>query len=189
MLAFIGAHPATLQPDKGPTMTRKFVFGLPLILALCALVAAQAPDARMGPRRKGPAQPASLAENQVLQVERDWGQAYITHDLAALETILSDDWTYTPADGSFRRRAQVLDDFRMDTMKYNSITHNDVLVRVYGDAAVVTGEEVVKGTDGAREITTRTRFTDVFIRRDDRWVVVATHETAIPEATGTPNPL
>ena len=162
-------------------MTKRLLL---LTIAVCAafsLALAQQPDQRMGPRRKAPAIAGSLAENQILQVEHDWGQAYINHDLAALEAILADDWTYCPADGSFKTRAQVIEEFRVDTMRYESITHQNEKVRVYGNTAVVTGEEVIKGSDGGKDVSTHVRFTDVFVKRGDRWQPVASHESAIAE--------
>ena len=167
-------------------MLNKMLLAGAIALAVCAPGVAQQPDTRTGPRRKGPAVAGSLAANQILQVEREWGQAYITHDLAALETILADDWTYSPADGGFKTRTQVIEEFRVDTMKYESITHQNEKVRVYGNAAVVTGDEIIKGTDGGRDVNLHIRFTDVFVRRDDRWQAVASHETTIQEPSDAP---
>lgn len=162
-------------------MSKKLLFIGAVILAAWTLGAAQAPDTRMGPQRKAPATSGSLAENQIVQVEHDWTQAYLNHDLAALEKILADEWTYSPADGGFKTRTQVLEEFRMDTMKYESITHNNLNARIYGSTAVVTGDEVIQGSDGGKEIRSHVRFTDVFVNRGDRWQAVATHESTIPE--------
>jgi ketosteroid isomerase-like protein len=169
-------------------MLKKISLAGAIVLALCALSVAQQPDTRTGPRRKAPAASGSLAANQILQVERDWGQAYITHDLAALETILADDWTFSTADGGFKTTAQVIEEFRVDTMKYETITHQDEKVRVYGTTGVVTGEEIIKGSDGGRDVSLHTRFTDVFVRRDERWQVVASHESTIADAVASPAP-
>ncbi len=167
-------------------MTRKLVFIAVAAFAVFSLAAAQGPDPRMGPRRKAPATVVSAAENQVLQVEHEWTQAYLNHDLAALENILADDYTFGTADGSFKTRGVVLEEFRVDTMKYESIMQYNLKARVYGNTAVVTGEEIVKGSDGGKEISSHTRFTDVFVKREERWQAVASHESTIPEAGDAP---
>jgi len=167
-------------------MPKKLVFMGAAMLAGWTLGAAQVPDTRTGPQRKAPVVSPAMAENQVLQVEHDWGQAYLNHDLTALENILADDWTHSPADGSFKTRAQVVEEFRVDTMKYDTITQNNVKVRVYGNTAVVTGEEVIKGSDGALELNSHVRFTDVFVKGDDRWQAVASHESNISEVSDAP---
>ena len=58
-------------------------------------------------------------------------------------------------------------------------TIDDVSVRAYGDAAVVTGRtRASTAANPPQSITLR--FTDVFIRRDGRWLVVASQATQIP---------
>jgi ketosteroid isomerase-like protein len=167
-------------------MSKTMLFLGAVILAVCALVAAQAPDTRMGPQRKAPATPGSLAENQILQVEHDWAQAFLNHDIAALETFLAEDWTYSPSDGTFKTRTEFIEEFRIDTMKYESITQQNLKVRVYGNTAVVTGDELIKGSDGGKAITSHIRITDVLVKRGDRWQAVASHETNILEPSDAP---
>jgi ketosteroid isomerase-like protein len=48
-------------------------------------------------------------------------------------------------------------------------------VRAFGDAAVVTGRTTAR----AGGQTLILRFTDVFVRRDGKWLVVASHATRI----------
>jgi ketosteroid isomerase-like protein len=59
-----------------------------------------------------------------------------------------------------------------------SSTIDELSVRSFGDAAVVTGRTIAT-TGGASPETVRLRFTDVFIRRAGRWQVVASHATGI----------
>jgi ketosteroid isomerase-like protein len=52
---------------------------------------------------------------------------------------------------------------------------------VYGEVAVVTGKNTIKGTweDIERDISGPYRFTDVFVRRDGRWQCVASQASRI----------
>src|SRR5713226_964851 len=109
-------------------MPKKLVYMGAVMLAGWTLGAAQVPDPRTGPQRKAPVASAAPVESQVLQVEHDWTQAYLNHDIMALENVLADDWTYSPADGSFKTRAQVVEEFRVDTMKYETITQSNVKI-------------------------------------------------------------
>ncbi len=54
---------------------------------------------------------------------------------------------------------------------------DDLSVRAFGDAAVVTGRTTV--TTGGADPTLTLRFTDVFVRRAGRWQVVASQATRI----------
>ena len=58
-------------------------------------------------------------------------------------------------------------------------------VRLYGDAAVVTGlqteQSVLEGRDGSGTYS----YTDVFVKRDGRWQVVATETKGVTSQTGS----
>ncbi len=55
-------------------------------------------------------------------------------------------------------------------------TMDQLAVRAYGDTAIVTGR-----TTATAPVALRLRFTDVFVRRNGRWLVVASHATRIPD--------
>lgn len=58
---------------------------------------------------------------------------------------------------------------------------DDLRIRVYGDAAVVTGRAVYRGrSKKSGEFVHRFRFTDTFIRRDSAWKCVASHASGLP---------
>jgi ketosteroid isomerase-like protein len=52
-------------------------------------------------------------------------------------------------------------------------------VRVIGDVAVVTGRSVSAGRIDGRDVTVTQRYTDIYVRRDGRWRVVASHGTQV----------
>jgi ketosteroid isomerase-like protein len=64
------------------------------------------------------------------------------------------------------------------TVPVDSIEVDQISVRAYGDAAVVTGRTKVI-TGGADPGQIMLRFTDVFIRRAGQWRVVASHATRL----------
>ena len=71
-----------------------------------------------------------------------------------------------------------------NTNTVTSAELSDVKVRVYGDTAVVTGRLHRVGKDKKGSFDRNFMFTDTFIRRDDRWQIIATQATFIaPETT------
>jgi len=48
-----------------------------------------------------------------------------------------------------------------------------------GDTAVVTGRSTIKGVRDGKDLIGRERWTDVFVRRDGRWLAVASHSSRI----------
>jgi len=59
-----------------------------------------------------------------------------------------------------------------------AISGQDIKVRVFGDTAIVTGRGVPKA-QGQPEL----RITVVFVKRADRWQMVAGHLSAVPPNT------
>jgi len=55
----------------------------------------------------------------------------------------------------------------------------DLEAHVYGDAATVTGANVITATYKGQDASDKFRFTDVFVKRDGRWQVVATQGTKV----------
>ena len=80
--------------------------------------------------------------------------------------------------GETMTRAQALEMCRKPPVSIETFTIDDVSVRVFGDAAVVTGRTTVT-TAGPSPVTVKLRFTDVLIRRSGRWLAVASQATSI----------
>ena len=58
---------------------------------------------------------------------------------------------------------------------------DDLNVRVFGNVAVVTGRSVLAGSYQGNRASVVQRFTDVFVKRDGRWQVVASQGTQVPQ--------
>jgi ketosteroid isomerase-like protein len=52
-------------------------------------------------------------------------------------------------------------------------------VRLVGDVAIVTGRSVSEGRIGGRDLSITQRYTDVYVRRDGRWRIVASQGTQV----------
>jgi ketosteroid isomerase-like protein len=74
-----------------------------------------------------------------------------------------------------RTKPQVISDFTSGDLKFQSITTDDVRVRVYGDAAVETGRSTMDGQDKGKAVPHDTRFTRVWVKQKGHWRLVANH--------------
>jgi hypothetical protein len=63
--------------------------------------------------------------------------------------------------------------------KTESLTLDNVKVRVYGDAAVLTADRTVKGTLRGQDTSGRLRELRVIAKRNGRWQAVAMQATPI----------
>jgi hypothetical protein len=118
-------------------------------------------------------QESSIDRTALLDLEQRWLAA---HDSTTLDRILASDFRHLVPQGvTLDKAAQISWAVRHPPAAGTTHMLHDMVVRIYGDAAVVNGE--VCATDPARAVT-RTVFTDVFIKRAGRWQAVNAQENA-----------
>jgi hypothetical protein len=117
----------------------------------------------------------------LLQLENDMAQAWVQRDAQTLERILADDYTLGGTGDFWIDKDGYVAGLDNPQFRTTSAIVDDLRIRVYRDAAVVTGRAVYRGWSkkGAKYVR-RFRFTDTFIRRDGVWKCVATHASGLP---------
>ncbi|MDQ3258500.1 MAG: nuclear transport factor 2 family protein, partial [Acidobacteriota bacterium] len=125
---------------------------------------------------------------QLIYMERDWNDASKRRDVAWFERNYADDATdINSRTGAIHTKAEEIADMRSSKATLDSLELSDMNVRVEGNTAVVTGVNHVKGRDEKGQVfERRTRFTDVFVKRDGRWQVLATQGTAVAPPADAP---
>jgi hypothetical protein len=119
-------------------------------------------------------------EQMVLRLENEGREATLKNDLPANDRLLADNWINVNADGSVTTKAKLLELLKAGSFTILSIENDEVMVRVFGEAAVVTGRSTTKRAGESGEILTRqVRFTRVYARNHGRWRVVSAHNTLI----------
>ena len=121
-----------------------------------------------------PSEAVRAAESQRLR-------ALVTADYAALDRLLADDLTYTHSTAKLDTKATYLEPLVSGRTRYQSLEPSDVQVRVYGTTGVVTGILRSVALVAGKESRTNMRFTNVWVRRDGRWQMVAWQSTRLPE--------
>ena len=119
--------------------------------------------------------PKKMVEQAIRKLDNERIQAQIHADAAALERIYADDFIGVGPSGTVRTKPQVIADFTSGNLRFQSITTDDVRVRVYGNAAVETGRSTMNGQDKGNAVPHDTRFTRVWVKQQGRWRLVANH--------------
>jgi ketosteroid isomerase-like protein len=109
------------------------------------------------------------------QLDQERIQAQIGADAATLGRLYAEDFIGIGPSGTVRTKAQVVADFTSGSLRFQSITTDDVQWRVYGDTAVETGRSTMDGQDKAKAVPRDNRFTRVWVKRQGRWQLVANH--------------
>src|SRR2546423_14699243 len=135
-----------------------------LVIAALVLTAVPIALGQQSARRK---QKGSV-EQAIRQVDNERIQAQIHADAVALDRIYADDFIGIGPSGTVRTKAQVISDFTSGDLKFQSITTDDVQVRVYGNTAVETGLSTMVGQDKGKAVPRDTRFTRVWGKQQRR---------------------
>jgi hypothetical protein len=125
-----------------------------------------------------PQQNPQQDERSLVELQHALVKAWISADRATIERIIAPEWRSTTPDGRVTDRTTVLADvFEKGVHKIRRLDVDDIQVRVFGDAAVVTGRTHGVGDFAGTPYDVVIRFTDTFVRRVGRWQAVASHSS------------
>ncbi len=125
------------------------------------------------------------AEKELTALAKESDAPFVKNDAAFFERVLADEWTIITPDGKALDKAQHLREMKDGTLKVESSETLEMKVRVYGDAAVITGRGRWKAKDKGEPIGGTVRWTDVYIKRGGKWQCVASQVTPIAAESGT----
>jgi len=129
----------------------------------------------LGQRQSAKRDQTRKFEQTIRRLDDERIQAQVHADAATLDRIYADDFIGVGPSGTVRTKPQVLADFTSGDLKFQSITTEEVQVRVYGNTAVETGLSTMTGQDKGKDVPRDTRFTRVWVNQRGRWRLVANH--------------
>ena len=109
------------------------------------------------------------------RLETVWNEAHERGDADALEALWADDMEVAVPKMPVLSKADALKFARSGRMKFLSYRTTEIRVRVYENAAVVTGRLQRTRTLNGQEISDDWRFTKTYVRQAQKWRVVAFH--------------
>ena len=118
---------------------------------------------------------------RIQQFEEHLREATLTNDVALHQQLLADNWMNTNANGTVTTKLQLLQLLQSTPFNFTRIADEDVVIRVYRDAAIVTGRSLRERlAPNGSKIVQHVRFTRMYVHLDGRWQVVAAQATPIP---------
>jgi hypothetical protein len=135
------------------------------VAALCAAVSAQRPV---------------LSTQQILeQLERDWVAALHRNDVDFVNNVLAPEFVSTYDDGSRGDRAQELRLVKEFNRQVDKWAVDEFTVKVFRDTAVVWFTQRMVGPVQGKPTEIVTRYMDVFVNRDGKWLCVGSQSTKV----------
>src|SRR5205807_1569057 len=127
----------------------------------------------------------TLADKQVeaelLRIQREMIDTSLRGDKSAFERYAADTYIETDFNGAVTTRARILDNFLTPPASIKpTLEIQDVQVQVYGDTAAMSSRGIYRAEANGQKITNSFRTTDVWLRHDGRWQLIASHDSQIP---------
>lgn len=152
------------------------------IIALCFALLMMAVPALADHHMK-----AGAVEQEIMSLDKQWGEAAAKGDAAVLNKLLSDTLYHVHATGRVESKTEYVDSLVSGMRKHDPIIPMKVQVRVYGDTAVSTGQFKMvaykKGMDKPM-VNQINLYTHVWTKTKDGWKLTVHQATA--EASGMP---
>jgi ketosteroid isomerase-like protein len=118
-------------------------------------------------------------EQTIMRIEKEMLNAILKGDASANEKYLANTATLTGPDGNMINKAEAVNEVKTGILKLQAASMDGAKVQVYGDTAVVTYSSNDRGTYKGKDISGKTRWTDVFVRRNGQWQLVAGHGSSV----------
>jgi ketosteroid isomerase-like protein len=116
----------------------------------------------------------SSAQEELMSVERKYLDAHIQRDVAALDSVLADDFVVLHRFGRIGDKAERLALVDNPDFTFLSVDTSDVDVFVNGDEGIVTGRAIVHGRYADHEfMSPQYRYTRKYEKREGRWQIVS----------------
>jgi ketosteroid isomerase-like protein len=122
---------------------------------------------------------AADAASEIRALEVAHNQALANHDVATLEKMLSEDFSFVTPRGDLRSKQDVLKAIATGSIGNEYLETSDLKIRVYADTAVVTGRALQTAQRAGKDFTDSYRFTRVYVRRGGQWLAVALQMTRL----------
>lgn len=118
-------------------------------------------------------------EQQLLDLGSEWAEAMVANDAERIGSYMADEWVIVS-----ERGISTKEDF-LGFVRSGALTHSsfdmsgDARIRVYGDIAVLTCRVVNTAHFGGRQFDADEWTSDVFVRRDGKWLCALSHITPV----------
>lgn len=149
------------------------MLGLGLVLSLAAPARAHA--SRPKTNANGPVEEEVVRE--IVDLEKQAKDAALHRDAAFSERTLAEDYVAITPLGQVISKADTIAARKTAQLRYEAIDISDMIVRLYGNTAIVTARAEVKGTELGEEFNGPYRFTRVWVRRNGHWLTVSYQAT------------
>ena len=148
-----------------------------LLSLLVALPSFAGQHIAVHPRPSSVDSPDQAVIREIVEMERQAKEASIRRDADFSQRTLAEDYVAITPLGQVTTKQDTVSARKSRQLRYDTIDVSDMVVRVYGDTAVVTARADVKGHQLGEDFSGPYRYTRVWVRRTGHWQAVSYQAT------------
>ncbi|HEX8250445.1 MAG TPA: nuclear transport factor 2 family protein [Pyrinomonadaceae bacterium] len=121
-------------------------------------------------------------EQEIRRLDLAEAEAILKKDFQALDKLTGEDFTTnSPRNEIVKGKESLKELMRKGVVDYASFTRETEAVLIYGKTVVTMGRETIVMSDASPQKgqTIRRRYTNVWMKRNDKWLLTARHANII----------
>src|ERR1041385_1244596 len=115
----------------------------------------------------------SSDEQILLQLENTWNEAHLKGDAETLEKLWADDFTAIVPNMQVMTKKDIIGFYRTGRAKFQKYETTDIKIKIYDNAAIVTGKVFRSRNFNGNYIDDKWQFTKMYIKHDGKWQIIA----------------
>ena len=110
-----------------------------------------------------------------------WDSAIVRKDIAAISQNMAESFQQIDSQGNLSNKAEFLSGITSEKLVIYPYEPEEVVIRLYGATALVTGTTHLHGTYNGKPFTTHYRYTDTYVNEAGVWRVVNVQTTEMTQ--------
>jgi ketosteroid isomerase-like protein len=133
------------------------------------------------------AQGVKSDQQMLMDLERQWDDAFRTNNVRFIDSILDPDFLATYDNGTRADRKKELELAASNNQQIDDSDLDDFTIKIYGNTAIVWFTLRLLGPIQGKPVVLTYHYTDVWVLRDGgNWRCVASQSTRVPPTPDTP---
>jgi len=130
--------------------------------------------------------PKDKLEQEIRKLDLAEAEAILRKDFGALDRLCAKDFTVNNPRGEIVKGNEAVKDLiRSGVINYASFVREIEAVLIYEKTVITMGRETIVPNENAPQAgqTVRRRYTNIWMKRNGKWLLTARHANVIPEKT------
>ncbi len=130
--------------------------------------------------------PKDTLEQKIRKLDLAQAEAILRKDFQALDELCAEDFTVNNPRGEISKGNEAVKELiRSGVINYTSFVREIELVLIHGKTVIVMGRETLVPNENSPQAgqTVRRRYTNIWMKRNGKWLLTARHASIIPEKT------